>query len=74
MMSHTIARKVPLSPGSIVALDRGYFRRHQRKRPLYPDLDSIDNHAADQIHAVQIQNELVTVEPGGLLALEPVYL
>ena len=47
---------------------------HQRECPVYPDLDSINRHVADQISSVQIQDQLVTIELGGLLTMEPFYL
>ena len=50
------------------------LRGNHRKRPLHPDLDSIDRHAADQVPAVQGRNPLVVIEFGGLPALESLYL
>ena len=48
--------------------------RNQRECPLHPDLDSIDRHAAGQVSSIQIPFRLVLVQPGGLPALESLYL
>jgi hypothetical protein len=50
------------------------FCRHNGKCFAYPDLDSIDRHAANQVSWFQVQIRLVAVEPGGLSPLESVYL
>ena len=48
--------------------------RNQRERAVYPDLDSIDCHAADQVPAVQVKVSLVAIESCGFPAVESIYL
>ena len=55
-------------------LDREDLRRHQRKRPPHPDLDSLDRPAPAEMAASPLQGQLVPVQSGLDAAAEPVYL
>jgi hypothetical protein len=50
------------------------FRRHQRKRPAHPDLDSLDCYPAAEVAAPSLQSQVVPVQPGVDAPAESVYL